>query len=116
MAKRGFPGGGGMGGGNMGNMMKQFQKMQQDMQKVQEQLSEMTVEATAGGGAITVIANGNKEIREINLKPEIVDPDDIEMLQDLMIAAINEAIRKAEELSASEMGKVTGNVGIPGLF
>ncbi len=122
MAKRGFPGGmggfnmgGGMGGG-MGGLMKQFQKMQQDIQKVQEQLAEMTVEATAGGGAVTVIASGSKEIREIKLNPEVVDADDVEMLQDLLIAAVNEALRKSEELSAAEMGKVTGGMSMPGLF
>ena len=116
MAKRGgFPGGGG-GGGNMGNMMKQFQKMQKDVEKVQEQLGDMTVEATSGGGAVKVIVTGNKEIRDIELKPEIVDPDDIEMLKDLIIAAVNEGIRKAEDMSNNEMAKVTGAGGIPGMF
>lgn len=108
MAKGGFPG---FGGGNMANLMKQAQKMQKDMLKVQEELQEKTVEATAGGGVITVIATGKKEIKEIIIKPEAVDPDDVEMLQDLILAAVNEAIRKAEEMVNSEMGKITGGLG-----
>ena len=116
MAKGGFPGmGGGMG--NMGNLMKQAQKMQKDMAKVQEDLEAKTVEATAGGGAIIVVANGKKEIKDIKIKPEVVDPDDVEMLQDLILAAVNEALRKADEVANSEMGKVTGGLGgMPGLF
>ena len=114
MAKGGFPG---FGGGNMGNLMKQAQKMQKDMQKLQEELQERTVEASAGGGAITVVATGKKEIKEINIKPEVVDPDDVEMLQDLILAAVNEALRKADEMVNSEMSKITGGLGgIPGLF
>ncbi|MCX8129578.1 MAG: YbaB/EbfC family nucleoid-associated protein [Clostridia bacterium] len=114
MAKGGFPG---FGGGNIGNLMKQAQKMQKDMAKVQEELELKTVEATAGGGAITVIATGKKEIKEINIKAEVVDPDDVEMLQDLILAAVNEALRKADEMVSSEMGKVTGGLGgFPGLF
>ncbi len=113
MGKGGFPG----FGGNIGNLMKQAQKMQKDMEKLQDELQERTVEATAGGGAITVIATGKKEIKEINIKPDVVDPDDVEMLQDLILAAVNEAIRKAEEMVNSEMGKITGGLGgIPGLF
>jgi len=116
MAKGGFPGmGGGMG--NMGNLMKQAQKMQKDMAKVQEDLEAKIVEVTAGGGAIVVVANGKKEIKEIKIKPEVVDPDDVEMLQDLILAAVNEALRKADEVANSEMGKVTGGLGgMPGLF
>jgi len=114
MAKGGFPGG---LGGNLGNLMKQAQKMQQDMQKVQEELAEMTVEATAGGNAVKVVATGNKEIREIIIEKEVVDPDDVEMLQDLILAAVKEALRKADELSANEMGRITGGQGrMPGLF
>ena len=113
MAKGGFPGG---LGGNMGNLMKQAQKLQKDMQKLQEELHERTVEATAGGGAITVVASGKKEIKEIVIKPEVVDPDDVEMLQDLVLAAVNEALRKADEMVNSEMGKLTGGMGMPGLF
>jgi nucleoid-associated protein EbfC len=116
MAKGGFPGMG--GGGNMANLMKQAQKMQKDMAKLQEELEQRTVEASAGGGAITVIATGKKEIKEINIKPEVVDPDDVEMLQDLILAAVNEAIRKADEMVNGEMGKITGGLGggMPGLF
>ena len=114
MAKGGFPG---FGGGNMGNLMKQAQKMQKDMEKLQSELHEKTVEASAGGGAITVVAYGKKEIKSINIKPEVVDPEDVEMLQDLVLAAINEALRKADEMMNSEMSKVTGGMGgFPGLF
>lgn len=114
MAKGGFPG----FGGNMSNLMKQAQKMQKDMAKVQEELELRTVEASAGGGAITVVATGKKEIKEINIKPEVIDPDDAEMLQDLILAAVNEALRKADEMVSSEMGKITGGMGggFPGLF
>ena len=114
MAKGGFPGG---FGGNMGNLMKQAQKMQKDIEKLQAELQEKTVEVTAGGGAITVVVTGKKEIKEINIKPEVVDPDDVEMLQDLILAAVNEAIRKADDMVNSEMGKITGGMGgFPGLF
>ncbi len=118
MARGGFPGGGFGGGmGNMGNLMKQAQKMQKDMEKMQEELKDKTVEASAGGGAITVVATGKKEIKEISIKPEVVDPDDVEMLQDLILAAVNEALRKADEMSSDQMGKLTGGLGgIPGLF
>jgi DNA-binding YbaB/EbfC family protein len=116
MARGGFPGmGGGMG--NMNNLMKQAQKMQKDMAKAQEELDSKTVEATAGGGAIVVVASGKKEIKDIKIKPEVVDPDDVEMLQDLILAAVNEALRKADEMAASEMNKITGGLGnMPGLF
>ena len=113
---RGF--GGGFGGGaNINNFMKQAQKMQRDVARVQEELAGMTVEATAGGGAITVIAACDKKIKEMTIAPEVVDPEDIEMLQDMIIAAVNEALRKAEEKSAEELGKVTGGIGgMPGMF
>ncbi len=110
MAKGGFPG----GMGNMGNMMKQAQKMQKEMMKLQEEIEQRTVEASAGGGAVTVVATGKKEIKSIEIKPEVVDPDDIEMLQDLIMAAINEAIRQADEMAAREMGKLTGGLNLPG--
>lgn len=114
MAKGGFPG---FGGGNLGNLMKQAQKMQKDMAKLQEELQEKTVEATAGGGAVTVVATGKKEIKEITVKPEVVDPDDVEMLQDLILAAVNEALRMADEMVNAEMNKITGGLGgFPGLF
>ena len=112
MAKGGFPG----FGGNFSNLMKQAQKMQKDMEKIQEELQQKTVEATAGGGAVTVVASGKKEIKEISIKPEVVDPEDIEMLQDLIMAAVNEALRKADELVNSEMSKITGAFGGLGLF
>ena len=117
MGKGGFPGGG-MGGGGMGNMMKQVQKMQKDMEKMTEELKERKVEASSGGGAVSVTVTGGKEILEIKIKPEVVDPDDVEMLEDLILAAVKEAFRKAEEMSASEMSKITGGLGgnIPGLF
>ncbi|MDR3122028.1 MAG: YbaB/EbfC family nucleoid-associated protein [Clostridiales bacterium] len=115
---RGFGGGGGFGGGaNIGNLMKQAQKMQKDMARVQEELAERTVDASAGGGAVKVVAACDKTIREIVIAPEVVDPEDVEMLQDLVVAAVNEALRKAEETSAAEMGKLTGGLGgMPGLF
>jgi DNA-binding YbaB/EbfC family protein len=117
MAKGKMPMMGGMP--NMNGMMKQIQKMQKDMEETQQKLSESTVEATAGGGMVTVVANGKKEIIKLTIKPEAVDPEDVEMLQDLVMVAVNEAIRKATENAESEMGKVTGGLGnmnIPGLF
>lgn len=116
MAKHGFPGG--MGGmGNIGNLMKQAQKMQQDMVKAQEELAEKTVEATVGGGAVTVVASGTKEIKEIRISKEAVDPDDVETLQDMVLAAVNEALRQVDELAKNTMGGLTGGLGnIPGLF
>ncbi len=111
MARGGFP-----GFGNINNLMKQAQKMQKDMEKLQEELEQRTVEATAGGGAVTVVVTGKKELKEITIKPEVVDPDDIEMLQDLILAAVNEGMRKAEKMVAEEMAKLTGGLGIPGLF
>ena len=113
MAKGGFPG----FGGNMSNLMKQAQKMQKDMEKLQEELNDKTVEATAGGGAVSVVVTCKKEVKEINIKPEVVDPDDVEMLQDLILAAVNEALRKADDMANSEMKKITGGLGgMPGLF
>lgn len=96
-------------------MLKQVQKMQADMAKAQEELKTKTVEATAGGGVITVVANGSQEIVAIKIKPEAVDPDDIEMLEDLVVAAVNEALRKAQDLVAQEMQKITGGLNIPGM-
>ena len=86
------------------------------MEKTQAEIEAKEVEASAGGGAVSVKVNGKKELIEVNLKPEVVDPDDIEMLQDLIIAAVNEAMRQVNEISESEMGKVTGGLNIPGLF
>jgi DNA-binding YbaB/EbfC family protein len=108
----------GMGGGpqNMQSMMRQVQKMQADMETLQADLDAREYEIKAGGGVVTVKINGKKEILSIDIKPEIVDPDDIETLSDVLVAAVNEAIKKVEETNSSEMQKVTGNVSIPGMF
>ncbi len=103
-------------GGNMNNMMKQAQKMQQEMLKAQQELEEKVIEASAGGGAVSVKVSGKKQIVEINLSPDVVDPDDIEMLQDLIMVAVNDAINKIDEEAANRMGKLTGGMNIPGLF
>lgn len=102
--------------GNMNNMMKQVQKMQANMEKMQQEIEEKEFEASAGGGAVTVKVNGKKQLVDIILKEEIVDPEDVEMLQDLIMAAVNEALRVAEETASKEMGKLTGGMNIPGLF
>lgn len=102
--------------GNMNKMMKQVQKMQSDMAKMQEELANKTVEATSGGGVVKVVANAKQELISIEIKPEAVDPEDVEMLQDLILAAVNEALRQGQELASKEMGKVTGGLNIPGLF
>ncbi len=115
MARGGFPGGF-PGMGNMNQLMKQAKKLQEQMAKLQEELEQKTVEASAGGGVVTVVANGKKEIVEVKIAPEAVDPDDVEMLQDLILAAVNEALRRAEEMVQEEMGKLTGGLSIPGLF
>lgn len=103
------------GMGNMGNMMKQMQKMQKKMEQMQAELEEKEVEASAGGGAITATVNGKKELLKIDIDESVVDPEDVEMLQDLVIAAVNEALRKAEDMVNSEMQKITGGLNIPGL-
>jgi nucleoid-associated protein EbfC len=102
--------------GNMNNMMKQMQKMQRDMAKAQEELKDKVIEGTAGGGMVTVKANGHKEIIDIAIKEEVVDPDDIEMLQDLVLAATNDALKKVDEMVSQDMGKFTKGLNIPGLF
>jgi len=101
---------------NMNQMMRQVKKMQEQMLKAQEELGNKTVEGSAGGGVVTVTANGHKKILSISIKPEAVDPDDVEMLQDLVLAAVNDALNKAEELVANEMGRFTGGMKLPGLF
>lgn len=108
----------GMGGGpqNMQSMMRQVQKMQADMAALQDDLDSREYEIKAGGGVVAVKINGKKEILSIDIKPEIVDPDDIETLSDVIVAAVNEAIKKVEDTNAAEMQKVTGNVSIPGMF
>jgi DNA-binding YbaB/EbfC family protein len=100
----------------MGNIMKQAQQMQQKMLKMQEEMGERTVEASVGGGMVTVVANGRSEVISVKIEPQAVDPDDIEMLEDLVLAGVNEALRKAQELMANEMTKLTGGMKIPGLF
>ena len=102
-------------GMNMQKMMKQVQKMQAELAKVQEELGNKTVEGTAGGGVVTVTANGHQDIQQIKIAPDAVDPDDVEMLEDLILAAVNDALRKARELSAEEMQRVTGGINIPGM-
>jgi DNA-binding YbaB/EbfC family protein len=105
-----------MMGGNMNKMMKQVQKMQQEMLKMQEELANRTVESTAGGGVVKVVASGKNEIVSIEIKPEAVDPEDVEMLQDLVLTAVNEALRKAQEMINTEMARLTGGLKIPGMF
>ena len=112
--KGGFPGG--MPGGNMNNMLKQAQKMQKDMEKMQEEIAAKEVEASVGGGAVVVKATGAKSLVSIKINPDVVDSDDVEMLEDLILTAVNQALDAAEELSNSSMGKITGGMGIPGLF
>lgn len=101
---------------NMNQMMKQVKKMQEQMLKAQEQLADKKIVGTSGGGAVTVEVNGHKKVLSINLKPEVVDPEDIEMLQDLVITAVNDALTKAEDLANDDMAKFTGGMKIPGLF
>ena len=101
---------------NMQGMLKKVQKMQADMTKLQEELKTRTVEVTSGGGAITVVANGNKELVSPTLKPEAVDPEDVEMLQDLLVTAVNEAMKEIDAMTESEMSKVTGGMKLPGMF
>ena len=117
MAKRGgFPGGGMPG--NMANLMKQAQKMQRQMEEQAKEMETKEFTATAGGGAVEVIVTGKKELKKVNLQEEVVDPDDIEMLEDLIIASVNEALRKVDEENASAMNKLTGGMGggMPGMF
>ena len=114
MAKKGY--GGGMMPGNMNQILKQAQKMQDNMQKMQQELEAKEFEVSVGGGDVTVKVNGQKELLDITMKPEVVDPDDIEMLQDLVISAVNEALRKVDEAQSSQMSKMAGGMNIPGLF
>jgi len=110
MAKRGGGFGGGMPG-NMNNLMKQAQRMQRQMEEAQKELEEKEVTATSGGGAVTVTMSGKKEVTSIKLSEEVVDPDDIEMLQDLIMTAVNEAIRNIDDISSASMSKITGGLG-----
>ena len=99
----------------MGKMMKQAQQLQAKMMKMQEELAERTVEGTAGGGMIKAVANGKQQIVSITIEEEVVDPEDVEMLQDLVLAAVNDALSKAQEMMSAEMSKITGGMNIPGL-
>jgi len=101
------------GGGNMQNMMKQMQKMQKKMAEAQEQLGQEQVEGTSGGGIVTVVVTGHKQVVDVKIKPEAVDPDDVEMLQDLVLAAVNDALKKAEDLSNNTMGQFTKGLNLP---
>ena len=100
----------------MGNMMKQAQKLQAKMMKLQDELGERTVETTAGGGMVKVVANGKQQIVSIQIEKEVVDPEDVEMLQDLILSAANEALTKSQEMVAAEMSKLTGGLNIPGIM
>jgi len=104
----------GMPGMNMNNIMKQAQKMQKQMEEMQSSLEERTLEITSGGGAVKVVINGKKEIQTLTISPEVVDPDDIEMMQDLVMTAVNEAVRQMDEIVNGEMAKITGGAGLPG--
>lgn len=107
---RGMPG---MGGGINMNMIKKAQKMQEDMQKMQEELENATYSAAAGGGVVTATVSGKREVTALEIDPEAVDPEDVEMLQDLIIAAVNEALRSAENAAAEGMQKITGGLNLP---
>lgn len=105
---------GGMGNmGNMAGMMKKVQKMQNEMKKMQDELKRNTVDVTAGGGAVKIVMNGEKQVQSLTIDPAAVDPEDVEMLQDLISAAFNEATKKVDEMMASEMGKLTSGLGLP---
>mgnify|MGYP000766316416 CR=1 FL=1 len=115
MAKRGgFPGGGMPG--NMANLMKQAQKMQRQMEEQAKEMETKEFSATAGGGAVEVTVSGSKKILKVKLDEEVVDPDDVEMLEDLVLSAVNEALKKADEETSNKMGKLTGGLNIPGMF
>jgi len=111
MARGGFP-----GGANMNNMMKQVKKMQEQMEKAQQDIEEKEFESTSGGGVVSATVNGKKEVLAIKIDPDVIDPEDSEMLEDLIIAAINDAMKKADEYSGETMGKLTGGLNIPGLM
>lgn len=100
----------------LAQIMKQAQMMQQKMARLQEEAAEKTAEATSGGGAVTVVVNGKNQILSLNIKKEAVDPEDVEMLQDLIVAAVNEALKKVQAQMSEEMSRVTGGLSIPGLF
>ena len=111
-----LPQGTGGGPSNMQAMLKQAQKMQEDMAEKQAELEEQEYEVAAGGGVVNVKINGKKEILSVKIDPEVVDPDDVETLEDLIVAGVNEAIKKVEAISAEEMQKITGTMNLPGMF
>ncbi len=113
---KGFAGAGMNQKQNMNSVLKQAQKMQEEMERIQQETEEENIEATSGGGAVRVIVNGKKELVEIKLDPDAVDPDDVETLEDLIMAAVNEAVKKAEDMMEEKMGAITGGLNIPGLF
>lgn len=100
---------------NMGNLMKQAQQFQNKMAKLQEELGQKTIEATSGGGMVTVVVNGQQEIVSINIDPEVIDPEDVEMLQDLVLAAVNDGMARAKKMVNDEMGKLTGGLNLPNI-
>ncbi|EAT17230.1 YbaB/EbfC family nucleoid-associated protein [Desulfuromonas acetoxidans] len=100
----------------LGNMMKQAQQMQQKMARIQEEVAKQEIEASAGGGMVTVVVNGKQEVLSIKIDPNVVDPQDVDMLQDLILVATNEAVRKSQDIMQQEMSKLTGGMNIPGLF
>ncbi|MBN2851408.1 MAG: YbaB/EbfC family nucleoid-associated protein [Clostridia bacterium] len=106
---------GNMGGNNLNNLMKQAQKMQAEMQRAQAELESAVFEGNSGGGAVTVVFNGKKQLQRLTITPDVVDPDDVEMLQDLIVAAINQAFEIIDKETESKMGRVTGGMKIPGL-
>ena len=114
MARNGFPGG--MGGGNMQQLMRQAQKMQQDMTRIQQDISEREFTASVGGGVVSATVLGTKELKAITIDPSCVDPDDVEMLQDMVVAAVNEAMRKAEAEASQTMSRLTSGLNLGGLF
>lgn len=113
---KGFAGAGMNANKNVSNVIKQAQKMQEEMEKVQEELEDKTVEATSGGGVVSVTVNGKKEIVSLKISPDAVDPEDVETLEDLVMVAVNDAISQADEMMAEGMSAVTGGINIPGLF
>lgn len=100
----------------LGGMLKQAQRIQAQLAKIQEEMAQKTIEASSGGGMVTVVVNGKQEIVSLKIEREVVDPDDVDMLQDLVLAAVNEGMRKSQEMVAEEMRKLTGGLSIPGLF
>ena len=114
MAKNGYRGG--FAGGNQANMMRQAQKLQQEMLKIQEEIESSEFEFTAGGGVVKAVVMGTKQVKSIEIDPEAVDPDDVEMLQDMIVAAVNGALKLCEEKSSSSMAKLQSGLSLPGLF